>query len=465
MGLAEYTDMCFSSPSCQFMRQLDSALFPRLLAFALLASGRQTTALKGAKKSALHLMEVILKGKKRMNFCAISNESRLTRRNFFLHSFFQILRDLRHDNLNPLVGACVDQGNVCVITDYCSRGSLKDVFSNEDVKLDHMFVASLVGDVVRGMIFLHESSAGFHGDLKASNCLVDSRWVVKIADFGLRVRTFGWKALATSSLFKDFRFPWRNASDLMYSADGANLEDLLYRAPELLRERDAEKLLANASAAAAKESPTLVYLLQKADAYRFILAQSKLAMTFNSSFSVILYELHLNHAAFASASENCARPFGDFDMSARLESPAVTAPDFASFREALERVIHPRDGDEKRPGLCRPRLESLESCPDFVVRCMRDCWQEDPDDRPDFKTIRSRLRPMRKGLRGGGNIFDNMLAIMERHADNLESLVDERTAMLIDEKKRTEDLLHEMLPRTVADQLMQARRVKRRAPI
>ena len=38
----------------------------------------------------------------------------------------------------------------------------------------------------QGMIYLHESVIKFHGSLTTSNCLVDSRWVVKLADFGLR---------------------------------------------------------------------------------------------------------------------------------------------------------------------------------------------------------------------------------------------------------------------------------------
>ncbi len=44
-----------------------------------------------------------------------------------------------------------------------------------------------------------------------------------------------------------------------------------------------------------------------------------------------------------------------------------------------------------------------------------------PGQRPDFRTIRTQLRPLRKGMRS--NIFDNMLAMMEKYANNLEALV------------------------------------------
>jgi len=44
------------------------------------------------------------------------------------------------------------------------------------------------------------------------------------------------------------------------------------------------------------------------------------------------------------------------------------------------------------------------------------------------------------------NIFDNMIAIMEKYSKNLEEIVDERTDQLREEKRRTDELLNQMLP-------------------
>nr|XP_037286310.1 guanylate cyclase 32E-like [Rhipicephalus microplus] len=133
----------------------------------------------------------------------------------------KLLRELRHDNLCTFVGVCVEPPNVCVVTDYCSRGSLRDLLDNEDIRLDNMFVASLVDDLVRGMLFLHESPVRSHGDLRSANCLVDSRWVLKVADFGLaQIRHIAGD-------------DGQHGSGQRQSRE----HKLLWRAPELLRNR------------------------------------------------------------------------------------------------------------------------------------------------------------------------------------------------------------------------------------
>lgn len=92
---------------------------------------------------------------------------------------------LRHENIAGFVGAAVEHSNIFILTNYSARGSLENVLANKDLKLDKMFVSSLVFDIMKGLIFLHDSEIVSHGNLRSSNCLVDSRWCVKLTDFGL----------------------------------------------------------------------------------------------------------------------------------------------------------------------------------------------------------------------------------------------------------------------------------------
>lgn len=47
------------------------------------------------------------------------------------------------------------------------------------------FNARLHTPLHQGMNYLHNSYIGCHGNLKSSNCVVDSRFVLKITDYGL----------------------------------------------------------------------------------------------------------------------------------------------------------------------------------------------------------------------------------------------------------------------------------------
>lgn len=100
-------------------------------------------------------------------------------------------RDVSHENTVRFVGACIDlpRPTVLILTEYCPKGSLKDVLENEAIQLDWNFRMSLIHDIVKGMAYLHNSDVQVHGKLRSCNCLIDGRFVLKISDFGLRILT------------------------------------------------------------------------------------------------------------------------------------------------------------------------------------------------------------------------------------------------------------------------------------
>ncbi|XP_070200870.1 atrial natriuretic peptide receptor 2-like [Littorina saxatilis] len=97
----------------------------------------------------------------------------------------KMVRDLHHDNLTRFIGVCIEPQNNFVLNEYCSKGSLQDVLLNDSIKLDWTFRLSLLIDIAKAMKFLHHSPVQFHGRLRSTNCVVDSRFGLKVTDFGL----------------------------------------------------------------------------------------------------------------------------------------------------------------------------------------------------------------------------------------------------------------------------------------
>uniref|UniRef100_A0A0K0EFB5 Guanylate cyclase n=2 Tax=Strongyloides stercoralis TaxID=6248 RepID=A0A0K0EFB5_STRER len=109
----------------------------------------------------------------------------------------------------------------------------------------------------------------------------------------------------------------------------------------------------------------------------------------------------------------------------------------------------------KRGGanLFRPKLvpDSRLQVNSSVLHLIKDCWSENPTDRPKTSTIKSLLKSIHSNK--GENLMDHMFGIMEQYASNLEQEVEERMKELIEEKKKADILLYRMLPKTVADKL------------
>ncbi|XP_034778417.2 retinal guanylyl cyclase 2 isoform X1 [Acipenser ruthenus] len=105
---------------------------------------------------------------------------------------------------------------------------------------------------------------------------------------------------------------------------------------------------------------------------------------------------------------------------------------------------------KKPPPMCRPTV-APDQAPLECIQMMKQCWSEQPDRRPAFDDIFDQFKTINKGKKT--NIIDSMLRMLEQYSSNLEDLIRERTEELEVEKQRTEKLLAEMLPPSVAEAL------------
>ncbi|GLT35486.1 hypothetical protein SLA2020_099350 [Shorea laevis] len=95
---------------------------------------------------------------------------------------------LHHRNLVSLVGYCDDEGEQMLVYEYMSNGALRDHLSGK-IKEPLSFARRLriaLGSS-KGILYLHTEADPpiFHRDIKANNILLDSKFVAKVADFGL----------------------------------------------------------------------------------------------------------------------------------------------------------------------------------------------------------------------------------------------------------------------------------------
>jgi serine/threonine protein kinase len=95
------------------------------------------------------------------------------------------LSELHHPNIVLFIGACVKKPNLCIVTEFMKRGSLKEILADSTIKLAWKQKLGLLRSAALGINYLHSLEPVIvHRDLKPSNLLVDENWNVKVADFG-----------------------------------------------------------------------------------------------------------------------------------------------------------------------------------------------------------------------------------------------------------------------------------------
>ncbi|KAI4872797.1 hypothetical protein NFI96_016122 [Prochilodus magdalenae] len=297
-----------------------------------------------------------------------------------LISELSMMKDLKHENLVQFFGVCNEPPNICIVMQYCKKGSLKDILKDSEIELDWMFKLSFAYDIVNGMEYIHRSSLKSHGNLKPSTCLVDSRLQVKLSGFGL------W----------EFKYGTQHK---LIPLDNPKYEEMYWIAPELLRELC---LPFNGT--------------QKGDVFSFAIIMREL-----------IYSMEVG-------------PYHDIQLEPK---------------EIIKQLRTPLAGEPLRPTL------STQMCDEALIALLTACWSENPDQRPPFSSIRRGLRDISPDSHA--NILDNMVNKLEKYANHLEEVVEERTTQLTIEKARADKLLSSMLPRYIADLLMSGKSVEPRS--
>jgi len=320
------------------------------------------------------------------------------------------MRDLKHPNLCMFVGAVTESPHVSILNEVCGKGSLEDILSNDDIDLGWDFRYSMMKDIVRAMQYLNGSEIVSHGRLKSSNCLVDNRWTVKLADYGMKtfkgnqhgVRVFSPTAGIGISIPK---------GDEMEQCDYYNL---LWTAPEIL-------------ATGVSHPNHVEYGTTEGDVY---------------SFAIIMAEICTRHHPFHELDH--LTPDQIVQMVGRL----------VKYDEKIE-LIECRDSENipikvLRPQVQRDELPKEDAQAEGLYELVQLCWNQDASVRPSFKDCMSKLNKISPHR---GELMDNLIVLMEQYTNNLESIVAERTAELRAEKEQSDVLLSKMLPPLIAEEL------------
>ncbi|CAL4992605.1 unnamed protein product [Urochloa decumbens] len=97
---------------------------------------------------------------------------------------------MKHKNVVKLIGYCISEINLTLVTEYISKGNLDDMLhnSNTSIPLDtRLGIAIGCAEALSYMHSMHLSSDSLicHGDIKPANILLNDDFTAKVSDFGL----------------------------------------------------------------------------------------------------------------------------------------------------------------------------------------------------------------------------------------------------------------------------------------
>ncbi|KAH9508106.1 Nitrogen permease reactivator protein [Bulinus truncatus] len=128
------------------------------------------------------------------------------------------------------------------------------------------------------------------------------------------------------------------------------------------------------------------------------------------------------------------------------EEPYSNEKDYMTSQDVLNKIQDTSD-PPFRPTVTAPKEMAV------IEQLMRECWSADPEKRPSLNRVHSTIHGLMVKNNQSGSLVDNLLQRLEKYSSNLERIVDEKVIELRQEKQKSEELLRQMLPASVADRL------------
>jgi len=144
----------------------------------LVAAGASSKVYKGTLKRGRKSRKEVVAIK--MLFCVELSKSVIDR----FGDEIRLLNSLSHPNILRCCGVCIMPPALCLVTEYCSHGSVYHFLQQDVAKsLRWNKKLSMILDSINGVSYLH-SKGVVHGDIKSLNFLVTENCVVKLGDLG-----------------------------------------------------------------------------------------------------------------------------------------------------------------------------------------------------------------------------------------------------------------------------------------
>ncbi|XP_005992059.1 tyrosine-protein kinase BTK [Latimeria chalumnae] len=126
----------------------------------------------------------------------------------------KVMMNLSHAKLVQLYGICTKERPIFIVTEFMANGCLLNYLRENNKRPHTTELLEMCKDVCEAMEYL-ESQQFLHRDLAARNCLVDTRGIVKVSDFGLS--RYVMDDEYTSSIGSKFPVRWSPPEVLLYN--------------------------------------------------------------------------------------------------------------------------------------------------------------------------------------------------------------------------------------------------------